>query len=65
VEKIVVSNMNPFPSSCAINFSQTNPQPSGTSMDDTSQPNPSAQLMNHFYNQTTIDGSAPTGGMPQ
>jgi hypothetical protein len=45
-------------SSCDVNFAQTNPQPSGTSAAGTSQPNPSAQPMNHFYNQTTIDGSA-------
>jgi hypothetical protein len=49
-EKLVDSNVNPTSSSCAFNFTQTNPQPSGTSAGSTSLSNPSAQLMNHFYN---------------
>jgi hypothetical protein len=52
-------------SSCAINFAQTNPQSSGTSAGGTSQSNLSAQLMNHFYSWTTIDGSTPACGIPQ
>jgi hypothetical protein len=28
-------------------------------------PNPSTQPMNHFHNRTTIEGLAPTFGMPQ
>jgi hypothetical protein len=63
-KKLVDSNVNPS-SSCTFNFAQTNHQPSGTSAGDTSQPNPSAQSMNHFYSRTTIDSSAPIGGMPQ
>jgi hypothetical protein len=35
------------------------------SVDGISQPNPSTQPMNHFYNRTTIDSLAPIGGMPQ
>jgi hypothetical protein len=62
-KKLVDSNVNPS-SSCTFNFAQTNHQPSGTSAGDTSQPNPSAQSMNHFYSRTTIDSSAPIGGMP-
>jgi hypothetical protein len=62
-KKLVDSNVHPS-SSWAINFEQTNPQPSGTSVGGTSQSNPLAQLMNHFYNRTTIDGSAPSSGMP-
>jgi hypothetical protein len=58
--KIVYSNV-PSSSSCAINFAQS----SGTSIGGTSQPNSSAQPMNHFYSQTTIDGLAPQGVMPQ
>jgi hypothetical protein len=46
-------------SSCIVNFAQTNPQSSGTSAGGTSQPNPLAQPMNHFYSRTTVDGSAP------
>jgi hypothetical protein len=62
-KKLVDSNVN-HSSSCAVNFAQTNPQPSGTSVGRTSQPNPSTQPMNHFHSQTTIDGSAPDSGMP-
>jgi hypothetical protein len=62
--KLVDSNVHPS-SSCTVNFAQTNPQPSGTLVSGTSQPNPLAQPMNHFYSQIIIDGSAPTGAMPQ
>jgi hypothetical protein len=61
-KKVVDSNAHP---SWVVNFAQTNSQPSGTTMGGTSQPIPSAQPMNHFYSQTTIDGLTPTGGMPQ
>jgi hypothetical protein len=63
-KKHVDSNVHTS-SSCVVNFVQTNPQPTSTSTGSTSQPNPSAQPMSHFYNRTTIDGSAPTCGMPQ
>jgi hypothetical protein len=46
--KLVDSNVTPS-SSYAFNIAQTNPQPSGASTGGTSQPNPLAQLMNHFY----------------
>jgi hypothetical protein len=49
-KKLVDSNVHAFSSSCAVNFAQTNHQPSDTLVDGTSQPNPSAQPMNHFYN---------------
>jgi hypothetical protein len=64
-EKLVDSNVHRASSSCIVNFDQTNPQPSGTSTSDITQPNPSTQLMNHFYSQTIIDGLTPAGGMPQ
>jgi hypothetical protein len=57
--------VNHSSSSYAVNYDQTNPRPSGTLAGDTSQPNPSAQLMNHFYNRTTIDGSDPSNVMPE
>jgi hypothetical protein len=59
-EKIVDSS-----SSCDVNFAQTNLQTSGTSAGGTTIPNPSAQPMNHFHSQTTIDSSGLTFGMPQ
>jgi hypothetical protein len=62
-EKLVDSSSSS--SSCVVNFAQTNPQPSGTSVGGTSQPNPSAEPMNQLYSRTTIDGSAPVGWMPQ
>jgi hypothetical protein len=65
MEKCVDSNVHTSSSSCTVNFAQTNPQPSGTSSDITSQPNTSTQSMNHFYSRTTIDGSTPAYGMPQ
>jgi hypothetical protein len=63
-KKLVDSNVN-HSSSCTFNFAQTNPQPSRTSAGDTPQLNPSAQPTNHFYSWTTIDISAPIGGMLQ
>jgi hypothetical protein len=47
-KKLVDSNVIPS-SSCTFNFAQRNPQPSGTSVGGTSQPNPSVQSMNQFY----------------
>jgi hypothetical protein len=63
-EKLTDSNVNPS-SSCTVNFDQTNPQTSGTSVGGTTMPNPLAQPVNHFHSQTTIDGSTPTFGMSQ
>jgi hypothetical protein len=51
--------------SCAVSFAQTNPQTSGTSVDDTTMPSPSVEPMNHFHSRTTIDGFAPFFGMLQ
>jgi hypothetical protein len=48
-----------------VSFTQTNPHTSGTSMSDTSMPNPSVQPVNHFYRRTTIESSAPTFVVPQ
>jgi hypothetical protein len=64
-KKLLDSNVNPSSSSCVFNFAQMNPQSSGTSVGGTSQPNPSAQPMNHFYSRTTIESLAPVDGMPQ
>jgi hypothetical protein len=47
-KKLVDFNVNPYSSYCAINFSHTNPQTSGTSVGGATMPNPSAQPMNHF-----------------
>jgi hypothetical protein len=57
-------NVNPSSSSCTIDFPQTNPHISDTSVGGTTMPNPHAQSVNHFHNRTTIDRSAPTFGMP-
>jgi hypothetical protein len=62
--KLTDPNTNPSSSSCMVSFSQTNRQTSGTSVGSATMPNPSAQSMNHFYNRTTIKGSATTFGMP-
>jgi hypothetical protein len=62
-KKLIDSNVDP--SSCSINFAQTNSQTSGTSTNSTTMPNPSAHSMNHFHNRTTTDGLAPTFGIPQ
>jgi hypothetical protein len=64
-KKLDSFNINPSSSSCAISFVQTNPQTSGTLAGSTTMPNSSAQPMNHFHSQTTIEGSAPTFGMSQ
>jgi hypothetical protein len=63
-KKLDSFNINPS-SSCAISFAQTNPQTSGTLAGSATMPNSSAQPMNHFHCQTTIEGSAPTFGMSQ
>jgi hypothetical protein len=63
-KKLVDSNVNPSPSSYAVNFTQINLQTSGTSVGGTTIPNPSTQPMNHFHSRATIDGSTPTFGMP-
>jgi hypothetical protein len=36
-------------STCAINFTQTNPHTSGPLVGGTSMPNPSVQPLNHFH----------------
>jgi hypothetical protein len=56
---------NPSSSTCTVGFTQTNPHTSGPSAGSISMPNPSAQPMNHFHSRTTIEGSAPSLGMPQ
>jgi hypothetical protein len=42
-KKLADSNVDPFSSSFAFNFAQTNPQASGALARGTTQPNPSAQ----------------------
>jgi hypothetical protein len=67
-KKLDNSSINPSSSSsssCTIIFTQTNAQTSGTSAGGATMLNPLAQSMNHFHNRTTIEGSAPTFGMPQ
>jgi hypothetical protein len=58
-------NIRHFSSSCAVNFSQTNPHTSGALTGDTTMSNPFAQPVNHFHSRTTIEGSAPTFRMSQ
>jgi hypothetical protein len=48
-----------------VNFAQINSHTSGPLVGGTSMPNPSAQPMNHFHIQTTIDGLVPNLGMSQ
>jgi hypothetical protein len=48
-KKLLDSNVHASSYFCAINFAQTNHQSSDTLASGTSQSNPSAQLMNHFY----------------
>jgi hypothetical protein len=59
------TKVNPSSSTCAVSFTQTNLHTSGPSAGGTSPPNPSAQQVNHFHSWTTIEGWAPTFGMPQ
>jgi hypothetical protein len=63
-EKLDATSANHSSSTCAINFTQTNPHTSGASVGGTLMPNPSAQPVNHFHSRTTIEGSAPTFRMP-
>jgi hypothetical protein len=63
-KKLDATNANSS-STCAVGFTQTNPHTSGPSTGSTSKPNPSAQWMNHFHSQMTIEGLAPNLGMPQ
>jgi hypothetical protein len=64
-KKLSNSNVNTSSSSCTFNFTQSNPQTSGTSVGGTTMPISSPQLMNHFHSRITIEGSAHTFGMPQ
>jgi hypothetical protein len=64
-KKLDATSANPSSSTCVVSFTQTNPHTSGSLAGDTSMPNPSFQSMNHFHSQTTIEGLAPTLGMPQ
>jgi hypothetical protein len=64
-KKLVDSNVNSSSPFCAVNFAQTNPQTSGTSVSGTTMSNSSAQLMNHFHSKIIIDDSSPTFSMPQ
>jgi hypothetical protein len=64
-KKLDPASVKPSSSTCTVSFAQTNPHTSGASAGDTSMPNPSAQPVNHFHNQTTIDCSAPTFGVSQ
>jgi hypothetical protein len=48
-KKLIDFNVNPSSSSYAVNFAQTNPQTSDTSVGDTTMQNLSAQPMNHIY----------------
>jgi hypothetical protein len=64
-KKLDATSVNPSSSTCAVSFTQTNLDTSGPSAGGTSMLNPSTQPVNHFYNQTTIEGSAPTFWMPQ
>jgi hypothetical protein len=59
------ANVNPSSLTCAVNFAKTNPHTSGPSAGDTTMPNSSAQPVNHFHSQTTIEGLAPNIGMSQ
>jgi hypothetical protein len=64
-KKLDATSVNPSSSTCAVSFTQTNPHTSGPSVGDTSMPNLSAQSVNHFHSQTTIEGSTPSFVMPQ
>jgi hypothetical protein len=63
-EKHDATSANPS-STSVVNCTQTNPHTSDPLVGGTSMPIPSTQPMKHFHNQTTIEGSAPTLGMPQ
>jgi hypothetical protein len=57
-KKLDTTSVNPSSTSCVVIFTRANAQASGASVGSTSMPN-------HFHSQTTIEGSAPTFGMPQ
>jgi hypothetical protein len=63
-KKLCDTSANPSSSTFAVSFTQTNPYTSGPSAGGTSMPNPSTQPMNCFHSWTTIEGLAPTLGMP-
>jgi hypothetical protein len=63
-KKLDTSSVNHSSSTCVVSFTQTNPHTSGASTGSTSMPNPSAQPVNHFHNRTSIEGLAPTFGVP-
>jgi hypothetical protein len=48
-KKLADPSVNPSFYSCDVNFGQTNPQTSGTSVGGATMSNPSTQLMNHFH----------------
>jgi hypothetical protein len=62
-KKYDVTSFNPS-STYTVSFTQTNANTSGPLAGDTSMPNPSSQSVNHFHSRTTIEGLAPTFGMP-
>jgi hypothetical protein len=64
-KKLDATSANPSSSTCAVDFTQTNPHTSGPSAGGTSMPNPSAQPMNHFHSRTTVEGLTPNLGMSQ
>jgi hypothetical protein len=49
VKKTDATKVNHSSSTCAVNFTQTNPHISGPSAGGTSMPNPYAQSVNHFH----------------
>jgi hypothetical protein len=64
-KKLDAASTNPSSSTCAISFTQTNPNTSGPLAGSTAMPNPSAQPVNHFHSRTTIEGTTLNLGMPQ
>jgi hypothetical protein len=64
-EKISDPNVNPYSSTCIINFAQTNLHTSSPSAGGNTMPNPYAQPLNHFHSRTTNEDSSPSLGMPQ
>jgi hypothetical protein len=64
-KKLDATSVNLLSSTCAVSFTQTNPYSSGASAGGTSMPNPSAQSVNHFHSQTTIEDLVPTFGVSQ
>jgi hypothetical protein len=63
MKKPDATKVNPSSSTWAVSFTQINPHISGPSVGGASILNPSAQPVNHFHSQTTIEGSAPTFGI--